>query len=509
MQRMLAIWLPNWPIQRLVNESPELRGRPLLLAETFAGRSSVAACSREAQRLGIHPGMPLAEASALAPRRLQIKPHDPLADWQSLAQLAHWCRRFSPTVGLEASDPPRTLLFDAAGLASLHGSEQSLLDRAAREMARRGFRVRLALADTIGAAYAVARYGNMANIHGRQIIPSGVSRQALAPLPLAALRLPDSLIATLAALGFECVGDVLQLPREQLPSRFGRQLLLRIDQALGAAPEAIVSVKQSPEFAVRQSFEFPLVRQDVLRRALLTLLEKLAHALLVHRAGVLRLKCLIECESEIVAFDVGVLQATASAATFAELIDLQLERTRLTRPATAIALEVLQHAPLAQRQTLFFKAQHDFSSSPALAALVNRLASRLGRDAVVRCRLRHDAQPELAYRLERVLDGLPARHKGNVKRLPFGPLDRPLDLLKAPTLLNATIDAVSGLPQQFSWEGRRHVVNQVWGPERIDTGWWRRRRVGRDYYRLETAAGQRIWSYRRREDGRWFLHGFF
>jgi protein ImuB len=510
MQRILAIWLPNWPVQRLVNERPELAGRPLLLHGAAGGRPVVVACSIEAQHLGITPQMPLAEASAIGGRRLCIQAHDPLADWVALTKLTAWCRQLSPTVGLEESQSPCALLIDASVAASLWDGEEAFVNRAANHIEQLGFHARLALADTVGLAHAVARYGEDARNTGRQIVLSNVSQAVLASLPLAALRLPESLTETLAALGLQSIGDLLSLPREQLPSRFGRQLLLRVDQALGHVAEAVVAPKEPSRFAVRQAFDFPVVRKDLLDHAFRTLLKKLEQILAAHQAGALRLRCSIHCEqNEVVSFEIGLFQPTASAKMFGELIDFQFERLRLSQPAIAAVVEVLQEAPLRERQTLLLEDYQGETSSPELSALVNRLANRLGRDAVVRCHLKHDAQPELAYRVERLLDGFSVRHRKDRQRLAFGPLDRPLYLLGEALPLSRAGFNVDGLPCHFYFENQRHAVLRLEGPERIETGWWRRRRAGRDYYRLETVEGRRFWSYRRRQDGHWFLHGFF
>jgi protein ImuB len=64
-----------------------------------------------------------------------------------------------------------------------------------------------------------------------------------------------------------------------------------------------------------------------------------------------------------------------------------------------------------------------------------------------------------------------------------------------------------GPPLRFRYRGEDHRVARFWGPERIETGWWRHRPVWRDYYRVETNAGAWFWLFQRRDDGRWRLHG--
>ena len=66
-----------------------------------------------------------------------------------------------------------------------------------------------------------------------------------------------------------------------------------------------------------------------------------------------------------------------------------------------------------------------------------------------------------------------------------------------------------GPPFKIEWGGQKYDVLHAWGPERIETGWWRGQDIHRDYYIVETDRGSRLWIFRRHEDGRWFLHGSF
>jgi protein ImuB len=69
--------------------------------------------------------------------------------------------------------------------------------------------------------------------------------------------------------------------------------------------------------------------------------------------------------------------------------------------------------------------------------------------------------------------------------------------------------APEGPPLRFRLAGCDHHIAHVWGPERVETGWWRGRCVRRDYYQVETGAGERFWLFRELNSGAWFLHGEF
>ena len=161
--RALCIWLPHWPLQRIIatrqgrsNYSLSLGervgvrvpARELLLYEQFRrGLFRVVACSG---RFGIRTGMSLAEATALG--NIECQEHDPLADRTALLQLAGWCEQFGPIVGVE---DPDNLLVDVTGLGSLFGGEERLAEQVMRAFQRLGLTVRVAIADTVGAAWAI------------------------------------------------------------------------------------------------------------------------------------------------------------------------------------------------------------------------------------------------------------------------------------------------------------------------------------------------------------------
>jgi protein ImuB len=469
-----------------------------------------------------------------------------------LERLAQWCHRYTPTAGLEAGDPCETLLLDATNLAPLYGNEEIFVSQVAQGVRRLGLDARIALAGTIGAAWALAHYeisdesacataGSSSSgslVHASAlldepavaptiqsiIVPTDQTGASLAPLPIAALRLPEDLLETLHALGVDRIADLLTLPREQLRSRFGPLLLLRVDQALGTVGEVFATVDPPEEFVVEQMFEFPLAERGSLEHVVETLLGRLAWMLSARCAGALGVVCRFECEGAAAAeFEVGLFQPTANPRHLLEIVELEMERLRLRAAAIAVSIRVVRHAPLAERQGTLFDEERNLESSLPLAALVNRLTGRLGCGAVVRCRLQREAQPELAYTHEPLVDAKPRVRsppvktqaktrfsgRGATQGATTGPLDRPLHLLRRPAALETVSVIPDGPPIQFRRAGRVHVIARHWGPERIETGWWRGRSAWRDYYRVETSEGRRFWLYRRHRDGRWFLHGIF
>lgn len=483
----------------------------MVLQETVGGVQRVVDCTAPARALGVRPGMPVAEAAALAGiAALVLESHAPRADREALRRLAAACNQFSPLVGLESAERPECLLLDVTGLEHLFGGEPALAKRVAREMARQGWWVRLAIADTIGTAWAMAHYGAEAVT----IVAHGRSAEALWPLPIESLRLPVELGDRLHALGIERVEQLAALPRREWTSRFGSVLLSCWDRAFGLLDEPLVPCRPLPAVRAEYALEHATARRDAIEHLVGELVEQVAAQLLRHGLGALRLECRLAGDSAgseaaaTVRFSVGLFRPTVSARHLFPLIRMQLERASLPAAVAAIELEVTQTAPLEHRQRELFPQEPAPRHPDELAVLIERLSSRLGNDAVARIRLVADAQPELAYRALPLVQNRyrrPAPVPPDREGLP----PRPLKLLPRPVPLVVAALSPDGPPVQFDLRGRRHRAAYTWGPERIETGWWRGQTVGRDYYRVETEAGERYWLFRRLRDGLWFLHGMF
>ncbi|MFZ0103004.1 MAG: DNA polymerase Y family protein, partial [Pseudolabrys sp.] len=104
-----------------------------------------------AERLGLSPGLTLAQARAMHPD-IEIVPEDIDADAVLIESIADWCLRYTPLV---ACNTPDGLLLDISGCAHLYGGEHELVADLGSRLENAGFAYSLAIAGTIGAAWAV------------------------------------------------------------------------------------------------------------------------------------------------------------------------------------------------------------------------------------------------------------------------------------------------------------------------------------------------------------------
>lgn len=490
------------------------------LALTLAGPRGLVlhAVNAAAEAAGMHAGMALADARALLPS-LATRPADPGGDAAALDRLARWCGRYSPWVRADGEDG---ILIDASGCAHLfacpeqgrRSGEAAMLDDIATRLEGMGLEVRAAIADTPGAAHAMARHGRT------RVVPPGGSGAALAPLPVAALRIDDGAATTLGRLGLKRIGDLYDLPRATLARRFGHggaravtAVLHRLDQALGTIFEPVEPMMPAPAFRVRRALPEPLTETMALDALLAPLFAALAARLADDGKGARRLSVtLFRVDGTSTRLAAG---ANAPSRDPAHLARLFRERLIGIDPGFGIDCLILAADVVAPLGAVAQDFDGRGAQALALSELVDRLALRLGAAHIGHARPAESHVPE---RAERRGAGLDAPAWTTAERPP-GPR-RPLRLLPRPEPLDVMAEVPEGPPLAFRWRRVHHRVARAQGPERIAPEWWHddgaHARV-RDYYRVEDEAGRRFWLFRAglygeaAEHGapRWFLHGLF
>jgi protein ImuB len=330
----------------------------------------------------------------------------------------------------------------------------------------------------------------------------------------------------LRELGIETVGQLMALPREGLASRFGSELLRRLDQLTGAGREVIEPHRGLAALEASYALEEPTADRGVLKQVLKGLVDQLSRQLAARDQGAVLLVCLLRCTSSpTVPLRVGLLQPSASARQLLELIELHLETVRLAGEVDRVELRAAVVGRLGERQGELF-ADRWPTDPHQLAVLINRLSSRLGHERVLRAELCARTAPERAMKFvsvtQQTMETLQnekckmknANWKGSKLRSlpPINNLQsppRPLLLYPTPQAMEVVCVAPDG-PPQFVWlDQRRERVARCVGPERIETLWWRGASVRRDYYRVAIEFGSHLWMFRRLKDGRWFMHGVF
>jgi protein ImuB len=507
-RRYLSVWLKRLSTDRIERHGPAPAEAALVIVEPVKSALRIGALNGAASALGLKRGMPLADARAMYPS-LQVADADPQADRALLEAIADWCDRYTPLVGL---DPPDGLLLDVSGCAHLFGGERALADDLVARLHRQGLRAEVGLADTVGCAFAAARFGET------PLVPKDALRDFLLPLPLAALRLDGEIIIALAQAGLKRIADVADRPRAPLAARFGQEFLRRLDQTLGRENESIKPRLPPPSYVAERRFPEPIM----LEADVLGTIEQLARELgiIMERRGQgarLLQAALFRTDGKVYRLEAGtgepLRDATRIHRLFAERLTAIGEACDPGFGYDLVRLSALTTEQAGPVQTGLTGNDH----SAELAHLIDRLSARFGSRRVTRLLPCDTHIPEYAA------VAIPAQaERLNFAPAPFeqdslGPA-RPLRLFAQPEPIEAVAEVPDGPPARFRWRQVLHEVVAAEGPERIAMEWWRNAEgeaLTRDYFRIESKEGARAWLYReglyQRGTGspRWFLHGLF
>lgn len=480
--------------------------RPFVLVTASAGQQLVTAADEAASLVGIVPGMPLADARALHPA-LDAGAADFAGDAAALTRLAVWCGRYSPWTAPAGADE---IWLDVTGCAHLQGGEAALAAELVERVGRRGIKARAAIADTPGAASAVARHG----ASRATLVPPGEIRKALAPLPVAALRLEAGMAETLSRLGLRRIGDLYRLPRAALVRRFGPLVTERLDQAHGLLPEPVSPLPPPVPHWTRRRFAEPIATAEAIAMAAEALVGTLCRHLGEEGLGLRRLSLTVyRVDGTPAQVAIGTARPSREPK---HLLKLLAERFGEIDPGLGIedmvlaapAVQPLAAAQLALPGSGPGNVMGSASNDGALAELIDRLGNRLGMTALT-CPLPFESHvPERAVRFAPPLAGNARGAQWRADRL------RPVRLLARPEPIEAVAPVPDDPPLLFRWRRLAHRVRRADGPERIAGEWWRGHDETRDYYRVEDEDGRRFWLYRAGlyapgAAPAWFLHGVF
>ena len=479
----------------------------MALIETVRQVRRLAAVSAEAAALGLHAGQKATDAMALVPDLVTAEA-DPQADAQALTGLVDWCVRFSPAV---AADAPDGMFLDIGGVSHLWGDEAGLMADLRARLAANGLAFRLAIADTPGAAWALAHHGRDGTI-----APPGGQAELLKSLPPSALRLDPEAAAQIARLGLRRLEQILNLPRAPFGRRFGAAALTRLDQALGRSAEALSFRRPPTPWMARLAFLEPISVPEDMARVTTDVAAKLCARLEAQGHGARRFEIAFHrVDGQALPLSVGLSLAGHDAQRIARLFHPKLETVDPGFGIECVTICAYAVEPVSGRQVRL-EAGLAPAVEDGLAPLVDRLVNRLGPERVWRAAPAESHVPELAVGRAAPL--------GPASEVP--PWDRetprPVRLFRQPEALDQVFALLpDDPPRQFQWRGRLHQVRRAEGPERIAEEWWRRDidevRTGaiRDYYRVEDAEGARFWLFRAglytdpETPPKWWLHGLF
>ena len=464
-----------------------------------------------AAEAGLTPGMRLADARARL-GSLQVCQAEPAADKAALRRLAQWATRYTPSVALfEGASGTDGLFLDITGAAHLLGGEENLLADLAERLAAAGLPARLAVAETPGAAWALAHFARTS----RTILPAGAEADALAPLPVEALRLDPATAVTLRRLGLKRVGTLIGQHRAPFTARFEKALLLRLDQALGRAPEPLAFLSLPPAYTQSRTLLEPIDSEEAIVAVATRLMEDLVPRLEADGAGARSLRlALYRVDAVVHEIPLGLALPTRSAGHVARLLRLRLERHARSLEAgfgfETFRLSVTRAEAMTPRQSSLTRSD-EMERARRCTLLHDALRQRLGPHSVRHLRPFESHLPERSQMSCEEPDETSAWPALETAQ------PRPPLLFAHPEPADVIALVPDGPPLRVRWRGGLATVAGAQGPERMAAEWWGDDADAptRDYYLIEDTTGRRLWLYREGIPGRetaaarWFVHGVF
>jgi protein ImuB len=506
MRRVASLYLPFLPTDRIRRTAEANGGQPensLATVHRSGQRVVLAAVCRGAAAQGLVPGMPLTQARAMVPG-LDVHDADPDGDMALLQRIGRFAaRRITPLVALSGADG---LWLDLTGAAHLHGGERRVCAGLLRFCAKLGLVARIAVAGNGAAADALARHGS----ERLALCPEGGEGDALALLPIAALRFDQVGVNAMQRLGLERIGDLVGMPRGPLVRRFGKGVLLKLDQALGHVAEPIDPIVSRDAPSAELRFAEPIGGAEAIAQAIDALLDGLMERL--REAGLGARALLLLCERvdrQQQRVEIGAARATRDKAHLLRLLGRRIETIDPGFGIDAMRLIAARTELLGATAVPGDLAAPE--PRPDLSQLIDLIASRIGAQRL--------------YRLSAVESDVPERC---VRKI--APLDTPIpwpDAWPRPPRLLARPEPIDNVlaelpdapPRRFTWRGKTHRLVKGDGPERIYGEWWKRsgeREAVRDYFQVEDEAGARFWLFRRGDghdprtgDLSWWMQGSY
>lgn len=462
--------------------------------------------------------MPLADARAILPS-VTVETADAEGDATALNRLALWCQRYSPWTTMHTPDG---IALEITGCAHLFGGEKALLTDLEKHLRAFGLTIRMAVAPTIGGAWAAARYANETPCS----VTAGLLREFLAPLPVASLRLDESMLGDLAMVGLKRISDLIGKPRAPLTARFGPQLLQQLDRALGHEDETLAPLAPPPLYRAELRFAEPIVTTMAVEHAIARLAQDLAAQLIEAGRGA---RCVelalfrVDGHVEMLTVRTSALSREAGHLTrlFRERIEQIGDEFDAGFGFDAVTLGAFDVEVFTAEQDELQANTGQTADPTGFARLIDRFINRFGAANIFRFAPRASHVPERSMQVLTAAEEKEHAPWGEHLRALQGgaQLGRPLLLLSPPEEITALSEVPDGPPIRFVWKRVAHHVARADGPERIAPEWWLHpegeRRRTRDYYRVEDEEGRRFWLFRSGlyerggEEPRWFIHGLF
>jgi protein ImuB len=496
--RFVTIWFRSLKTDWFSIRQPSLRKIPFVLCAPDHGRMIITAMNEPAHLQGVEIGMVVADARAIIPS-IQVLDDETGLQERLLNAIANWCIRYTDIVSINLPDG---IIMNTTGAAHLWGGEESYIRDINLRLHRRGYDVRATMADTIGASWAISHYGDES-----PIIKSGRQMEALLALPPSSLRIEMTSTERLHKLGLHQIRHFLNMPRSALRRRFGKDLLLKLDQAMGYQDEPIISIQPPEPFRERLPCLEPIVTAKGIEIALQRLLEIICERLQKEGMGIRKAVFSgFRVDGKIEKIEIGTHRASHHVVHLYKLFENKISTIEPELGIELFMIEALKYEKISPHQEKIWDSACGLEDT-GFSELMDRLANRFGNEPIRRFLPAEHYLPEKSF-----------KESESLSETSISPWiaerPRPVQLLPRPQLIEVTAPIPDYPPMHFRYLGKLHKIIKADGPERIEQEWWIQEGPHRDYYSVEDEDGRRYWLFRSGHYSeeitpKWFIHGFF
>lgn len=487
--RIACLRVPALPLQLVLRRQPAWRERPLVVTENERPLSLVLHLNHRARRAGIRRGMRLEQASSLCDD-LQAAVVAESEVGAAIEEIFGVLLGYSPVVEPDAGRPGIFWL-DPSGLQGLFSDHERWAERVRHELLQRGWVAVVVVGFNRLLALALARTARRVLV----LRDPGQERRLTGGVGLRNLELPPELAEEMALLGVYTLEKLLKLRPSDLLVRYGPQAALLLQAATGREPGRIEGRQPLRPIRLQREIEPPDHDRSRLLFVIRGMLQQLVGQLAAQGRAITALQMVLGLDHAPPHEQrLQTAAPTLDLALVVDLVRLRLQDLELAAPVEQIEIE-LEALEVHPRQLDLGLARERRDLASAARALA-RLRAAFGPEAVTRARLRSAHLPEAGFGWEPVSEVRPPGSTGEGEGAP---------------LVRRLFGRRIVLPTRFSARGELllggyGIADRMFGPYRLAGGWWHRR-VERDYYFVETAAGEILWLYHDRPRRCWVLQG--
>lgn len=493
MPRILSIWLPLLPLNRLVRRGDPRVAGPFAMTIEEKNAWRITHTNKKSKEAGVKPGQSLADARAICPDLL-TEPCDPVREEGLLRTLWRWADVLSPQIAL---DSPDGLLLNIDGCAHLFGGEVDMAEYAKSRLNDLRINVRIGIADTKMAARALARFGTKFV----NIAEAGKTNEIVANLPIAALGLSSAITTDLMRAGLTHIGQLSQQKSSELARRFGLELTNSISTITGQTPDPIIRKNPDTIYAARMTLPDPIGLMDDLEEILKRLATHVCKKLHADNKGARRFSLTVRCvDTGDHTMSIGFAQPCFDSKAILRQFTFPLSKLKIDFGADWFRLSAHQFEHIQLKQmSMGEKTNH----SDSKYKLIDVVGNRVGFDRVRVFQHHENYLPEYGFGQIQV-GNKPQESWSKAKRL------RPVRLFDPPE--HAKVTTSGRPPQRFVWRNTTFDTKSTKGPERLTPRWFKDKDLRtRDYWIVQTQQGQRLWllTYPGTHKKEWYVAGEF